>query len=162
MYQSPTWGSLQAVTRLPPAPVPPTHASCPGNVVAVGVDLTHVSAVRESVRVFGDRYLSRIFTARELADCNTSADPIPRLASRFAAKEATIKALKVEGAQPPWNCMEVWRSPNGWCDEVRLSGSAVGLAGRRGVDRLLVSLSHEGDEAVAMVVATGPSRCEIS
>jgi holo-[acyl-carrier protein] synthase len=144
--------SLSVVIHLPPAPLA-CSAGC-SNVVAVGIDLTHVSEVRESVRVFGDRYLSRVFTARELEDCNSSLDPLPRLAARFAAKEATIKALRVEGPRPEWTSMEVWRSPVGWCEEVYLSGLALRLARNRGIARILVSLSHEDDEAVAVVVAT--------
>jgi holo-[acyl-carrier protein] synthase len=125
-----------------------------GNVVAVGIDLTLVPDVRDSLATFGTRYLNRVFTPREYADACSSADPAPHLAARFAAKEATIKALKVEGAQPEWTSMEVWRHPMGWCDEMRLTGSAARLAASRGVDRLFVSLSHEGDAAVAVVVAT--------
>jgi holo-[acyl-carrier protein] synthase len=126
------------------------------NVAAVGIDLTLVSDVRDSLAHFGDRYLRRVFTAREYADSCSSADPAPHLAARFAAKEATLKALKVEGAQPEWTSMEVRRHPLGWCDEMHLTGSAARLAAHRGVDRLCVSLSHEGDAAVAVVVATRP------
>jgi len=125
-----------------------------GNVVSVGIDLTLISDVRESIAYFGDRFLRRVFTPREYADSCSSADPAPHLAARFAAKEATIKALKVDGAQPTWTSMEVRRHRLGWCEEIRLTGRAASLAERQGIDRLLVSLSHEGDAAVAMVVAT--------
>ncbi len=124
------------------------------NVVAVGIDLIKVRDVRDSLAEFGERYLRRLFTNRELIDCCSSADPIPRLAARFAAKEATIKALKVNGCQPVWTSMEVWRNPLGWCDEMRLSGAAARLAVERGVGRLHVSLSHEDDAAIAVVLAT--------
>ena len=122
--------------------------------MAVGIDLIKVGDVRDSVGEFGERYLRRLFTNRELIDCRSSADPIPRLAARFAAKEATIKALKVDGSQPAWTSMEVGRDPSGWCDEMRLSGAAARLAVERGVDRLHVSLSHEDDAAIAVVLAT--------
>jgi holo-[acyl-carrier protein] synthase len=124
------------------------------NVVAVGIDLIRVRDVRDSLGEFGERYLRRLFTNRELIDCCSSADPIPRLAARYAAKEATIKALKVNGCQPVWTSMEVWRNPLGWCDEMRLSGAAARLAVERGVGRLHVSLSHEDDAAIAVVLAT--------
>jgi holo-[acyl-carrier protein] synthase len=124
------------------------------NVVAVGIDLVKVRDIRDSVGEFGERYLRRLFTNRELMDCCSSADPIPRLAARFAAKEATIKALRVNGYQPVWTSMEVGRDPLGWCDEMRLSGAAARLAVERGVERLHVSLSHEDDAAIAVVLAT--------
>ena len=159
MYQAGFRNSLPFVTQLPAALPPPLHESAHGyvscaNVVSVGIDLTHVSDVRESISVFGDRYLSRIFTSRELADCETSSDPVPRLAARFAAKEAAVKALRVEGSRPPWTSMEVSRNPGGWCDEVLMIGAARRLARARGIDRMMVSLSHEADAAVAFVVAT--------
>lgn len=129
--------------------------------MSVGVDLALVSDVRASVSTFGERYLRRIFTEQELADCYSSLDPIPRLAARFAAKEATIKALRVDGPQPNWTSMEVVRDVAGWCDEMRLRGSAADLAAKRGIGRLLVSLSHEQDAAVAVVVATKPAQVQL-
>jgi holo-[acyl-carrier protein] synthase len=130
-------------------PMDPT----PGNLVAVGIDLASVSQVRHSLRDFGDQYLQRVFTGREIADCSASHDPAPHLAARFAAKEATIKALMVEDGQPPWTSIEVRRHPSGWC-EIHLTGEAARLADERGIDTFAVSLSHEEDLAAAVVVAT--------
>jgi len=124
-----------------------------GRVISVGVDLVSVSEVRDSVAVFGDRYLKRVFTAEELVDCRAWADPVPHLAARFAAKEAVIKALRVEDAQPPWISMEVGRHPVAG-PAIRLSGAAARLAADRGIGTISVSLSHEGDMAGAVVVAT--------
>ena len=78
----------------------------PGNLVAVGIDLASVSQVRRSLRDFGDRYLHRVYTPTEIADCCASHDPAPGLAARFAAKEATIKALMVEDRPAP---VEIYR-----------------------------------------------------
>jgi len=123
-----------------------------GNVVAVGVDLADVSEVQRSVDLFGTQYLDRIFTPGEQAQSAESSDPIPHLAARFAAKEATIKVLSVDDAIPPWTSMELKREPSG-DSTLHLTGTAAQLAQERGIDRLLVSLSHEGDMAIAMVVA---------
>lgn len=124
-----------------------------GNVVAVGVDLTSTTAVRRAIEAFGDGFLHKVFTAGELAECANAADPAPRLAARFAAKEAAFKALRVEGAQPAWTSVEVLREPEGWC-RLRISGTAAGLAEERGIAELLVSLTHEDEMAAAVVVAT--------
>ena len=124
-----------------------------GNVVAVGIDLTDISAVRESIEHFGAQYLNRLFTPGEQAQCAESSDPVPHLAARFAAKEATIKALMIDGAIPRWTCIEVQREASGRC-RMHLTGSAARIAEDKGIDALLVSLSHEGDMAVAIVVAT--------
>ncbi len=124
-----------------------------GRVISVGVDLVSVTDVRDSVALFGDRYLRRVFTAGELVECQAWADPVPHLAARFAAKEAVIKALRVEDAQPPWTSMEVRRHPQAG-PEIRLTGAAARLAVDRGVGTLSLSLSHEGEMAGAVVVAT--------
>jgi holo-[acyl-carrier protein] synthase len=119
----------------------------------VGIDLVSVVQVRDSLREFGDRYVERVFTPDEIADCSASDDPAPRYAARFAAKEATIKALKVEGAQPPWTSIEVRRHPSGWC-ELHLTGEAARLARDLGLGHFALSMSHEGDYATAVVIAT--------
>jgi holo-[acyl-carrier protein] synthase len=124
----------------------------PGGL-SVGIDLVSVTQVRESLREFGDRYLQRVFTTDEITDCSEAEDPAPRFAARFAAKEATIKALKVEGTQPPWTSIQVRRDPSGWC-ELHLTGEAARLAQERGIEHLALSMSHEGDFATALVVAT--------
>jgi holo-[acyl-carrier protein] synthase len=123
-----------------------------GNVVGVGIDLVEVSEVRKSIDHFGAPYLDRIFTPCEQTQCAEASDPTTHLAARFAAKEATIKALRIDGAIPLWTSMEVQREPTGSC-RLHLSGSAARIAKDRGIDRLMVSLSHEADLAVAIVVA---------
>jgi holo-[acyl-carrier protein] synthase len=123
------------------------------SVVSVGIDLTSVAEVRESVASFGDRYLRKIFTRSEIRDCYLAVDPAVHLAARFAAKEATIKALAVQDGQPAWTSMEVRRG-SGSQPEMHLSGKAAALASALGIRSLLVSLTHEGDMAAAVVAAT--------
>jgi holo-[acyl-carrier protein] synthase len=117
------------------------------------VDLVQVDDVRGSAEEFGSRYLARVFTPHELGCCpGDAAHAAPGLAARFAAKEATIKVLRVTGAQPEWRSMEVWRHEGGWC-EMRLSGEAARLAEEARIKDMAVSLSHEGGIAAAIVVA---------
>jgi holo-[acyl-carrier protein] synthase len=127
-----------------------------GNVVAVGIDLADISAVREAIDHFGAQYLDRIFTAEEQVQCAESLDPTPHLAARFAAKEATIKALMIDDPIPPWTSIEVQRQPAGCC-RMHLTGSAARIAKDKGIDALIVSLSHEVDMAIAIVIATTSS-----
>jgi holo-[acyl-carrier protein] synthase len=118
----------------------------------VGIDLASVSDVREAVAAHGDRYLQRVYTARELADC--AGDPA-RLASRFAAKEAAIKVLRPRrDSALPWSDIEVVRHPDGWT-ELHLAGSAAARAEHEGLATFSVSVSHEGDTACAVVLAEG-------
>ena len=116
----------------------------------MGTDLTSVAEVREAIAIHGDRYLQRIFAPEELEDAQ--GDP-RRLAARFAAKEAVLKVLRPDDDALPWKDIRVRRHPSGWTDLV-LSGRAAQRAQMAGVDEWAVSLTHEGDLASAVVVAS--------
>ena len=119
-------------------------------MLRVGTDLISVPEVREAIAAQGDRYLSRIFTPEERAD--TGDDPA-RLAARFAAKEAVVKVLRPGDDAVPWNDIRVRRHPGGWTDLV-LRGRAAERAREACLDDWAVSLTHEGDLASAVVIAT--------
>jgi holo-[acyl-carrier protein] synthase len=115
----------------------------------VGIDLVTVEEVRRSIADHGERYLSRVYTADELAD----ADRAPaRLAARFAAKEATMKALGRSDEAFGWREIAVARDADGR-PSLCLSGPVASLARLRGVRSLTVSLTHEREYAAAVVVA---------
>jgi holo-[acyl-carrier protein] synthase len=127
-------------------------ARLPG-VVRLGMDLVHIPRIEESVREFGQRFLQRQFTDGELAyACEVRELQAERLAARFAAKEATIKALGLHDAGVNWRDMEVVRAPDGSCT-LALHGTALEAARAQRIDRVLVSLSHDGDYAAAVVAA---------
>jgi holo-[acyl-carrier protein] synthase len=119
----------------------------------VGIDLVSVESVRESLREHGDRYLERIYTAQEIADCRDGDEiSAERLAARFAAKEAAMKALRLPPSEGlDWRSIELVREPDGWT-RLRLSGRARELADRQGIGSLEVSVSHEGPLAAAVVL----------
>lgn len=123
-------------------------------MTGVGIDLVQVARVADSVDRFGDRFLRRIFTDDEIAYAKSSPSRcMERLAARFAAKEATIKALRVERHAPmAWRDIEVRRTDSGSC-EVALHGTAAQWAAHRGNPSLSLSLSHDGDYATAIVVS---------
>lgn len=121
--------------------------------IRVGIDLVFADSVRESLNAHGERYLRRVFTPAEVTDCTTSSGPDPaRLAARFAAKEATMKVLRVGDRALPWRDVEVRRDPAGWVI-LSLTGSAADLASREGVASLSLSLTHRGTAAAAVVIA---------
>ncbi|HLH45631.1 MAG TPA: holo-ACP synthase [Acidimicrobiales bacterium] len=122
-----------------------------GGKVHVGVDLVPVPAVAASLERWGPRYARRVFTPAELADTAGSAQA-SGLAARFATKEAVIKVLAPVDSPVPWRAIEVCRRPGGRC-EVELSGEAAALAARAGLGSWSLSMCHEGDVAVAVVVA---------
>lgn len=118
--------------------------------MSVGIDLVRISAIAESVAQFGDRFLDRIFTRSEIEYAQASPSLCAsRLAARFAAKEAVRKALRLDGVA--WREIEVVRREDGACS-IALHGKVRTLA-PCGDDALAVSLSHEGDQAAAVVIA---------
>jgi holo-[acyl-carrier protein] synthase len=124
----------------------------------LGFDLVQVSQVAESIRRFGAAYEQRLFTAGEL-DYAHEGDAVcaERLAARFAAKEAVIKALNLGEAGVGWREIEVLKRADGDCG-VLLHGRAAALARGSGAGEILLSLSHDGDYAgafVAVCPATG-------
>ena len=122
------------------------------SVPRVGVDLVRISRIAESLDQFGDRFLRRIFTEGEVAYATAApAQTAERLATRFAAKEATIKALGLVDRGVAWRDIEVQRDACGACT-MALRGSAGEAAAVLGVGELAVSLTHEGDYAAAIVV----------
>src|SRR5271156_6975102 len=75
-----------------------------GRRVRVGCDVVAIEDVQDSLAAFGDRYLRKVFTASEINDCRGS-NRVHRLAARFAAKEAVIKAdrksTRLNSSHPP-------------------------------------------------------------
>jgi len=130
----------------------------------VGMDLVSVDEVAESVRRFGDRYVTRIYTLHEIDSCRgrsvgvdgSDGLAVESLAARFAAKEAVMKVLRPVGVQLDWRSIELHQMTGGWC-EIRLSGRAASMAAEAGIDELSVSLTHEASVAGAVVVGRSTS-----
>ena len=120
----------------------------------LGTDLVWIPEIEQSVARFGLRYLQRLFTARELHDCLT-ADGSHRsasLAARFAAKEATMKALAVAANYAlPWHAIAIHKQNNG-SPLLCLTGAARSLAQHMQLHEAQVSLSHEHEYASATVL----------
>jgi holo-[acyl-carrier protein] synthase len=115
----------------------------------IGLDLVSVDQVTDSIATHGERYLSRTYTDDELRDCGGQPH---RLAARFAAKEATMKALDRGDEALPWTSIAVHRDESGRPTLV-LTGAAAELAKRRGIDSFELSLTHDGGFGAAVVVA---------
>jgi holo-[acyl-carrier protein] synthase len=120
----------------------------------VGFDLVSVAGVEDQLRApTRDRYLARVYTDREVAECTSERGvSAERLAARFAAKEATIKVLPPTTTGFALREIEARRSPSGGV-EIELSGTAAALAASAGIVQLSVSLTHESGIAGAVVIA---------
>jgi holo-[acyl-carrier protein] synthase len=122
--------------------------------IRVGFDLVSVASVEDELSApTRDRYLARVYTEREVAECTSDRGvSAERLAGRFAAKEATIKVLPSSNVAFTLREIEVRRAPSGKV-EMELSGGAAELARSAGIVELSVSLTHEAGMAGAVVVA---------
>ena len=119
-----------------------------GHRVRVGCDVVAIEDVQDSLAAFGDRYLRKVFTASEINDCQ-GRNRVQRLAARFAAKEAVIKAFAEPGMSFPWREIEVTR--DGPLPRLRLSGTLAESAQRQGWVSSSLSLSHADCHAMAVV-----------
>lgn len=124
-----------------------------GGVVGIGVDAVDIPRLRR-VLVRRRSLADRVFTAAERAYAERAVDGVPRLATRFAAKEAAMKALGVGLGAFPMADAEVVRTGLD-APSLVLHGAAADLAAQAGVRRWHLSLTHTDDLAVAFVVAEG-------
>jgi holo-[acyl-carrier protein] synthase len=117
-------------------------------MLATGVDLIEIPRVGQVLERFGQRFLDRVFTPGEIAYCRGRP---PNLAARFAAKEATMKALGTGVRGVGWKDIEVVRHESG-APSIKLHGRAERRAQRLGVQEIALSFSHSREYAVAFVV----------
>ena len=104
--------------------------------------------MKQVLERYGQRFLDRVYTPGEIAYCRERP---PNLAARFAAKEATMKALGTGVRGVGWKDIEVVRHQSG-APAIRLEGRAKTRAEALGVEEISVSLSHSREYAVAFVV----------
>jgi holo-[acyl-carrier protein] synthase len=121
-------------------------------VIGVGTDLMEISRIAQSIDRYGDRFLERVFTAREIEYCRRKKNSAESFAARFAAKEAAAKALGTGISRGVgWLELEVGREPGGR-PTMELTGRAAVQARELGVTRVSLSLTHSRDVALAVVV----------
>ena len=117
--------------------------------LATGIDLIEIVRVQSAIERHGEHFLRRVYTERELVEC---AGKPASLAGRFAAKEATAKALGTGIGQVGWLEIEVSADFEN-APQLRLSGAASRRAAELGLNTWSVSISHTAAHAVALVVA---------
>lgn len=121
--------------------------------VAVGIDIIEIARIERTLNDFGERFLNRCFTERER---NRYRGRTNELAARFAAKEATSKALGTGIVGIRWREMEVLPNRRGK-PVLILHGRAAERARTLGLTDFSVSLTHSRTEAMAFVVAVNRS-----
>lgn len=124
-------------------------------MLAHGVDIVECARIDRMLREHGERFLARVFTPAEREYCMASRTPAIRLAGRFAAKEAILKALGTgwRGGLA-WTDMEIL--PDGYGKpHVMLTGGCAAQAAGMGIARVLISISHTETHAIASAIGVG-------
>lgn len=126
------------------------------NIIGHGIDLVEVAELRRWIEDPRDPLIPRCFVPAELEEIGDATDRIERLAGRFAAKEAVLKALGTGfGAGIAFTDVVIHRAA-GAPPNVRLTGGAANAAASLGIAGWLLSISHAGGMAMASALALGP------
>jgi holo-[acyl-carrier protein] synthase len=121
-------------------------------IVGLGVDLCEIARLERAIERH-PTLRERVFTPEEIAYCDGKARPAESYAGRFAAREATIKALGGYRGRR-WQDISVTRHPTG-APAIRLDGNAKRRADELGVTEVLITFTHERTNAVAFAIAVG-------
>lgn len=123
-------------------------------IQGIGIDIIEIGRVRRLSEKWGDRFEKRVFTSQELTYCGRTVSRFARLAARFAAKEATFKALGTGlTIGMHWQDVEICANDAGKPFLV-LHGIVKKHAEQLSVVSSYVSMSHAVDFAVAQVILT--------
>lgn len=120
-------------------------------IFGIGVDLVDVRRMEAIIFRWQDRFLRRIFTEKEIRYCNNKKNPAQRFATRYAAKEAFIKALFPKGAEGV-SMLAIEIDQKESRPIVHLYGKVEKYAKEAGIKKIHLMVSHDGNYGVANVV----------
>jgi holo-[acyl-carrier protein] synthase len=124
-------------------------------ILGIGVDLVEIARLERALDRWGERLSRRLFTRDECQACANRQRTAECLAARFAAKEAFFKALGTGLAHGmAWTDVEVIRG-EGMAPRIQIRSKAGEIFRSKGMQRIWVSLSHQGAYSVAAVVIEG-------
>lgn len=123
-------------------------------IIGIGVDLVDVRRIENMIYRWQHRFLRRIFTDSEIKYCNTRKNPAQRFATRFAAKQAFVKALLPKGEEGI-NFREIEIDQHEDRPVVNLKGKMNSSADAAKISSCHLMVSHDGNYAIANVVLEG-------
>jgi holo-[acyl-carrier protein] synthase len=128
-------------------------------IIGVGVDAVDIQRIDHLVQAYGERFLHRVYTEKEIEYAFLSTAKLhERLAGRFAVKEAVLKVLGTgKSGGILWKDVETLRGPGGK-PRIILHGKAKEHADNLGISAVHVSISHDGKMALGFVIAEGEKK----
>jgi holo-[acyl-carrier protein] synthase len=123
-------------------------------IVGIGLDLVRIARIQAIAERWQDRFLRRLYTEEERRLSSRRTSPYSFLAGRFAAKEAILKALGTGwSAGIRWLDIQVLNDATGR-PVATVDGRARTLMREAGITGILISLSHDGEYAIAEALLT--------
>ena len=122
-------------------------------MISCGNDIIRISRIKDSIEQVGETFLKRVYTDEEINYCESRRMcKFQSYAARFAAKEAVYKAIAPSTSEDiEWKNIEVKRQESGK-PYIKLHGKIKEIANEMDIKSMDLSLSHDGDYAMATVV----------
>lgn len=119
-------------------------------VLGIGIDIIEIERIKKSVDSFGDRFLNKIYTKKELEYSLSKSNKYQHLAARFAAKEAIYKALSSDTDKVySWQDVEIYNEKNG-LPKVNFYGSLKDYLNAN--KQLKISMSHSENYVTCVAI----------
>ncbi len=126
------------------------------NVVGIGTDIVECARISDMIDKHDDTFIQKVFTSGEITYCGPRKSCVQHYSGRWAAKEAILKAIGTGWSKGiKWTDIEVINQMGGK-PYVKLNGKAIEVCAERGIEEILISISHCHLFATAFATAMGP------
>lgn len=121
-------------------------------ILGIGTDIITIKRIRGMCHDTSDPFTKKTYSEKEQEEAARSSEPALYFASRFAGKEAVFKSLGIDGSNIRLNEIEILGSEPGRL-KITLSGRTEKEAEKKGIKKVLISLSYDNEYAVAFAIA---------
>ena len=126
-------------------------------IVAHGIDLVDCPRIEAMIVRHGERFLDRVFTAKEQSDAHANKNRIEKLAGRFACKEAVLKLIGTGWrGKIAWTDIQITNNPAGQ-PLVEMTGEVKKISDTLGIKHINISITHTSNFVIASAVALSES-----
>ncbi|QDT03475.1 Holo-[acyl-carrier-protein] synthase [Rubripirellula lacrimiformis] len=122
-------------------------------ILGTGTEIIECVRISRMIETHGEQFLERVYTSDEIAYCLAGGSSTQHFAKRWAAKEATVKAMRCRNQGVRWTDIEI-SSPAGEGPTILLHGAAAEWAQQVGIEKLHVALGACRTHATAYILAT--------